>query len=115
MGQTGNFEMTVIERIDMVNLLKSASKSEKKANSGKGATSEKGAALEKIEPVEDQPAKPAPKANGSQPDSIEQQMQTAMTATVKEIGDVDISPGVDEDESEDNKSGGLFSHFKRQK
>jgi len=60
--------MTIIERIDMVNLLKSASKSEKKANSGKGATSEKGAALEKTEPVEDQPAEPAPKANGSQPE-----------------------------------------------
>ena len=68
MGQTGNFEMTVIQRIDMVNLLNSAPKSEKKANSGKGATSEKGAALEKIEPLEDQPAKPAPKANGSQPE-----------------------------------------------
>jgi hypothetical protein len=40
-------------------------------------------------------------------------METAMTATVKAISDVDIPPGVDDDESKDGKSGGLFSRFKR--
>jgi hypothetical protein len=55
---------------------------------------------------------PAPKSNGSQPESIEQQMQSAMTATVKAISDVDIPPP-EGDQQEDKKSGGLFSRFKR--
>ena len=66
-----------------------------------------------MELVEDEPAEVAPIANGSQPDLIELQMETAMTAPVKAISDVDIPPGVDDDESEDRKSGGLFSRFNR--
>ena len=112
-GQTGNFEMTMSKRMDMLKALNSGTKSDKKAKPEKTANSNKSAALEKIELIEDKPAEVAPKANGSQLDSIEQQMETAMTATVKAISDVDIPPGVDDEESDDGKSGGLFSRFKR--
>ena len=107
MGQTGNFDMTMSKRIDMLKALNSSPKPDK------GAKPDQGNALGKIELREGMPAEPAPKVNGSQPESIEQQMQTAMTATVKAISDVDIPPGVDDDDSEDGKSGGIFSRFKR--
>jgi hypothetical protein len=112
-GQTGNFDMTMSKRMDMLKALNSGKKSDKKAQPEKTAKSNKSAAVQKIELVEDKPAEVASKVNGSQPESIEQQMETAMTATVKAISDVDIPPGVDDDESKDGKSGGLFSRFKR--
>ncbi len=112
-GQTGDFDMTMSKRMDMLKALNSSKKSDKKAKPEKTAKSNKSAAVQKIELVEDKPAEVAPKTNGSQPESIEQQIETAMTATVKAISDVDIPPGVDDDESKDGKSGGLFSRFKR--
>jgi len=105
-GQAGNFDMTLSRRINMLKELNSGPKSVK------GAKPEKGAKLEKIDLGQTQPVAPAPKPNGFQPESIEQQMQTAMTATVKAISDVDIPPP-EGDEPEDKKSGGLFSRFKR--
>jgi hypothetical protein len=105
--------MTMSKRMDMLKALNKGNKSDKKVKPETTAKSNKSAALEKIELIEDKPAEVAPKVNGSQPESIEQQMETAMTATVKAISDVDIPPGVEDDESEDGKSGGLFSRFKR--
>ena len=109
-GQTGNFEMTMSKRMDMLKALNSGTKSDKKAKPEKTAKSNKSAALEKIELIEDKPAEVAPKANGSQPESIEQQMDTAMTGMVQALSDVDIPQ---DDDTENNKTGGLFSRFKR--
>jgi len=109
-GQTGNFEMTMSKRMDMLKALNSGTKSDKKAKPEKTAKSNKSAALEKIELIEDKPAEVAPKTNGSQPESIEQQMDTAMTGMVQALSDVDIPQ---DDDTENNKTGGLFSRFKR--
>jgi hypothetical protein len=111
-GQAGNFDMTMSSRINMLKELKSGPKSAKGAKPEICAKPEIGAKPEKIDLGKTQPVAPAPKTNGSQPESIEQQMQSAMTATVKAISDVDIPPPED-DEQEDKKSGGLFSRFKR--
>jgi hypothetical protein len=109
-GQTGNFEMAMSKRMDMLKALNKGTKSDKKAKPEKTAKSNKSAVLEKIELVDDKPAEVAPKANGSQPESIEQQMDTAMTGMVQALSDVDIPK---DDDTENNKTGGLFSRFKR--
>jgi len=102
-NQNGNFDMTMSRRFDMVKVLNSGAKSKPAAKPRQDVK------LEKLELADD---KPTPKPNGSQPESIEQQMQTAITVTVKAISGGDVPPP-EGDESEDKKSGGLFSRFKR--
>lgn len=57
--------------------------------------------------------KTAIKGNGSPP-SIEEQMNTEMTATVKALGTDDVAAlALEEDEPKEKKSGGLFGRFGR--
>jgi len=69
---------------------------------------------EKIELGETQPVKAPPRPGKSQPESIEDQMSTAMPTTLQTPGAADAPPlALEEDETKNKKSRGLLSRFKR--
>ncbi len=60
------------------------------------------------------PGGQAAKKSTAQPETIEEQMKTAMTGTLKTLSSADAPPApLDKDEPKDKKSGGLFSRLGR--
>jgi hypothetical protein len=97
-GDTGEFDMTVSKRLEMVKILNQGSPD-----------------LTKIEAGKDKAAEPARKSDESQPQSIEDQMKTEMTATLKTLSSADgpPSPLEEGDDEPKEKKTGLFSRFGR--
>ena len=99
MGYTGEFNMSVTRRLEMVNAL----------NEGESAANG-----ENIELGDKKATDQAPKPGSPQPEPVEQQISTSMTATLKALNVANAPPPpVDEDDPEEKKSGGLFNRFKR--
>jgi hypothetical protein len=70
---------------------------------------------ENVELGSDQPENPAPKANGPQPEPIENQISTSMTQTLEALNISKVADKVaaEDDDDKDKKSGGLFSRFRK--
>ena len=97
MGHTGKLDLSLSKRLEMVMQL----------NKGGAKSGNNGAGSSKV-------AKPEAKAKKAQPESIEEQMNTAMTSTLQTLSSADAPPlPVEEDQPEEKKSGGLFSRFGR--
>ena len=97
LGYTGEFNMSVTNRLKML-----------------GKLNKDSANCEKIEMGDDKPAEKAPKPKAPQPEPIEQQIKASMTETLQALSSTNapLRP-VEKDEPEDKKSAGLFSRFKR--
>jgi hypothetical protein len=73
-----------------------------------------GATMDNAQSPEGKAGGQAAKKSTAQPESIEQQINTAMTGTLKTLSSGDAPPApLEKDEPKDKKSGGLFSRFGR--
>ena len=95
MGYTGEFNMSVSKRFDLLKELNKA-----KANG------------ENIELSDEKAIESPPTPSGPQPESIEEQINTSITETLKALSPTDAPPPA-ADEPNDKKSGKRLGRSKR--
>ena len=97
MGHTDKLDMSLSMRLDMVKELNNS-----------------GATTDNTQSPDGKAGGQAAKKSTAQPESIEEQMKTAMTGTLKTLSSADAPPApLEKDEPKDKKSGGLFSRLGR--